>query len=109
MNFSRNNITSACSEITATLYSASNSMGTIFLGLSKIKVIEFPCPHDANLLFARLSNSFIIDLRSKCFSFYQRPDDDYSTIRSVTASNTDNKGLISLAQEGRKLGTLNSL
>ena len=108
MNFSSNYITSSCPEIAAAVCNAISSMGTIVLGLSEIKVVEFPYPHDANMLFARLSNSFIADLRSECFSFYQWPDEDYSNIRLAAVFNIDNNDSISLVHEGRKKDTLNN-
>ena len=86
---------------------ANDCMGTIVQGLCEIKDVEFLFPPDANMLFARLPNSMIVDLRTKGFSFYDWPGENFSTIRLVTSFNTNKEDCASLVHEVRKISQLN--
>jgi threonine aldolase len=81
-------------------------MDTLAQGLSEIEDVEVLLPPDANMLFARLPNSMITDLRAKGFAFYDWPDEDRSTIRLVTAFNTNKEDCVSFTREVRKIGEL---
>ena len=85
---------------------ANNCMETIAQGLSAIKDVELLFPPDANMLFARLPNSMIINLRAKGFAFYDWPDENFSTIRLVTAFDTRIEDCVSFVQEVKKISQL---
>ena len=72
-------------------------------GLSDIKNVELLFPPDANMLFARLPNRMIADLRAKGFAFYDWPDEEHATIRLVTAFNTKKKDCDAFVGEVRRL------
>jgi len=82
---------------------ANNCMETLALGLTDIKDIELLFPPDANMLFARLPNHMIIDLRAKGYGFYDWPGEERSTIRLVTAFNTKKEDCDAFVSEARKL------
>ena len=85
---------------------ANDCMDTLAQGLSEIKDVEVLIPPDANMLFARLPNRMITNLRAKGFSFYDWPGEDRSTIRLVTAFNTNKEDCISFTREVRKISEL---
>jgi threonine aldolase len=85
---------------------ANNCMETIAQGLSAIKDVELIFPHNANMIFARMPNSMIVNLRAKGFAFYDWPDEGFSTIRLVTAFNTKMEDCVSLVKEVKAINQL---
>lgn len=82
---------------------ANDCMKILNTGLSSIRDIDILFPPDANMMFARLSNSMIEGLRAKGFSFYDWPGEDRSTIRLVTAFNTQPEDATAFVAEARRL------
>ena len=85
---------------------ANDCMDTLAQGLSDIKNVEVLFPPDTNMLFARLPNAMIADLRAKGFAFYDWPAEDRSTIRLVTAFNTNKEDCVSFTHEARAIAKL---
>ena len=84
---------------------ANDCMKTLNKGLTGVKDVDILFPPDANMMFARFPNRMIDGLRAKGFSFYDWPGEERSTIRLVTAFNTELEDVNAFVAEVRQLST----
>ncbi len=82
---------------------ANDCMKILSDGLAQISDVDVLFPADANMLFARLPNRMIQDLRTAGFAFYDWPGEERSVIRLVTAFNTLKEDADAFVAEARRL------
>lgn len=82
---------------------ANDCMKVLGDGLAEISDVDVLFPPDANMLFAKMPNRMIEELRAKGFAFYDWPGEERSTIRLVTAFNTKRDDAETFVAEARLL------